>query len=114
MAYQDYQVTTAGDKRVMHNGRVVHAGRLVGMDAAKPETAAALARGLITATITTATLHDATVAGPSSEGFQTYHVQAGIPVTIRHNGVNLASGAAIVLDPLDEPAVTFLAKGWIA
>lgn len=114
MAFQDYQVTTAGAKKVMHNGRVVNVGRLVTMDASKPETAAAIARGLITATITTATQHDATAQGPATEAQQTYHVQSGIPVTILHNGSKLATSAAMTVDPLDEPYATFLAKGWIA
>lgn len=113
MAHADFQVTAAGEGKIHAYGRSPHAGRLVTLDLASPEVQALLKRGLIAAP-TSATQHDATAAGPSLEVVQTYHVQAGIPTTILHNGAVLAPGAAITVDPLDEPYKTMLAKGWIA
>jgi hypothetical protein len=122
-ALVDYRITTAGDRKFAHNGVQAHAGRLVALDPNKAETVAALSRGLITATLTSST-HDVKAGDnpgtKSSEGLTTYTVQAAGANRILHNQgaasrpTPLASGATLQLDSLDDPAITFLAKGWIA
>jgi hypothetical protein len=102
---------------------VVHAGRLVAMDPARPETISLLARGLITATLSSST-HD--VKGgdapgtKSAEGLTTYTVQTSGNNRILHNQGSVArptpllATATLQLDALDEPAITLLARGWIS
>lgn len=118
--WTEYAVTAAGHRKLAHNGALAHQGRLVTMDANAPATQSALTRGLITATLGGATAHDATSTGPATEGFQTYTVTAAGARKILHGTGNppptnpLPQGATLQLDPLEEPALTFAARGWIA
>jgi hypothetical protein len=123
MGVQDYQVTTTGGGKLQHNGVVVHAGRLVALDSASAITSGLLTRGLITSTLTSST-HDVNAgASPnvkSTEGLTSYTVQSSGAGKILHNQgqasrpTALANGASLSLDALDEPAITLLARGWIA
>lgn len=117
MAFQEYQVTAAGHKKVQHNGVLAHQGRLLTMDAASAITAGLVTRGLLTTTLTT-TVHDATGAGPSQEGWQTYTVQASGNGRIQFGtsgaGSVLTTGQTLKLDPTEEPALTLAGRGWIA
>lgn len=117
MAVQDYQVQPAGDRKFVHNGALAHNGRLMTMDSTAAATAALVARGLIAAP-TGGTQHDAIVTGAVQEAWQTYTVQAAGKNRIQYGtaggGTLLAQGATLKLDPLEEPAPTLVARGWIA
>lgn len=117
MAVQDYQVQPAGDRKFEHNRALAHNGRLMTMDSTAAPTVALLARGFIAAP-TGGTNHDANALGKTTEGWTTYTVQAAGKNKIQYGtsggGALLAQGATLVLDPLEEPAITLLARGWIA
>lgn len=115
MSYVDYQITTAGDLHVTHNGVVARAGRKLQLDNANPIVQKLVALGWITTTLTGgAKYHD-----DSGNLTNTYHVTPAGAGHILHSTSGaattpLANGAAIALDPLDPGAQSLLARGLIS
>ena len=108
MAITDEQVTASGDRKIIHNGVVLHVGRKVQLDTTKAPTIALLAAGYIAA-VTTATVYDDGIAP-----LQTYTVQAAGNGRLLHNGALKSTGNTIPLDPLEPPTIALVARGLIA
>lgn len=102
-----YAIKSSGDRQISHNGKTLHAGRLIQMDPTAPATIALLARGAI------GTPSAETVVEGSGAELQTYTVQASGSGKISHNGVLKTTGQTIQLDPLDDTAKSLVARGVI-
>lgn len=108
MAIADEQITPSGDRHIIHNGLILHAGRKVQLDSNASATKAALAAGYIAA-VTTATAYDDGI-----NSLQTYTVQAAGNGKLLHNGALKSTGNTISLDPLEPATISLVARGLIA
>jgi hypothetical protein len=108
MAITDEQVTASGDRKIIHNGVVLHVGRKVQLDTTKAPTIALLAAGYIAA-VTTATVYDDGIAP-----LQQYTVQTVGNTKLQHNGATKATNDLVFLDPLEPQTISLVARGLIA
>jgi hypothetical protein len=108
VAIVEEQITASGDRKIIHNGVLLHVGRKVQFDSTKAPTIALLAAGYIAA-VTTATAYDDGVSA-----LQTYTVQAPGNSKLLHNGAVKSTGNTITLDPLEPATISLVARGLIA
>ena len=108
MAVSDFQVTTAGNRRISHNGLLVHSARKLSLDPANPTTVLLLAKGYISSTVT------ATTYEGDPANLHTYTVTTAGGGKVNFNLGTLTVGQTLGLDPGDPTATELVAKGYIS
>jgi len=125
IGWLEYAVQPAGDRKIIHQGVVLKAGRLCFMDPNNPVTQNLISRGLIASRVSEVT-HDwvpgGTLGVEAPESLRTYTVQASGSGKITYGanaltgvlGTVQVAGNTVQLDPLEPSTQALVALGWIA